>query len=156
MNLNEHEAYLRQALALAEEAATRGDVPVGAVVVHEGIVVGRGANRREADADPLAHAEVLAMREAAHTLGHWRLDACTLYVTLEPCAMCAGAMVQARVARCVYGCADAKGGFAGSLANLAAFPGATHCVEVLPGVLAHLCSEQLQQFFQVRREDEAQ
>ncbi len=152
MNPNEHEAYLREALALADEAAAWGDVPVGALVVHDGAVVGRGANRREVDADPLAHAELLAMRQAAETLGTWRLDDCTLYVTLEPCAMCAGAMVQARLGRCVYGCRDPKAGFAGSLANLAAFPGTPHQVDVVEGVLASDCREMLTQFFRVLRD----
>lgn len=154
MNLNEHEGYQRQVLALAAEAATWGDVPVGALVVHEGVVIGRGANRRELDADPVGHAEIVAMREAAKTLGRWRLTDCTLYVTLEPCAMCAGAMVQARMDRVVYGCADPKGGFAGSLANVASFPGATHRVEVVGGVLETECSEQLKAFFRQRRKKE--
>ena len=154
MNQNEHEAYLREALALAAEAAAWGDVPVGAVVVHEGEIVGRGANRREVDKDPMAHAEILAMRQAAESLDTWRLDDCTLFVTLEPCAMCAGAMVQARLGRCVFGCRDPKAGFVGSLANLAAFPGTPHQVEVEDGVLAAECREMLTQFFRVLRDQD--
>ena len=154
MNQNEQEAYLREALALAAEAAAWGDVPVGAVVVHEGEIVGRGANRREVDKDPMAHAEILAMRQAAESLDTWRLDDCTLFVTLEPCAMCAGAMVQARLGRCVFGCRDPKAGFVGSLANLAAFPGTPHQVEVEDGVLAEECCEMLTQFFRVLRDQD--
>ena len=136
------------ALALAREAAEHGEVPVGAVVVDEaGQVVGRGYNRRALDADPSAHAEIVALREAAAARGRWRLDGCTLYVTLEPCVMCAGALVNARVSRLVYGCDDAKAGAVRSLFALVEDPRLNHRLEVRRGVLAEACSEILTRFF---------
>jgi tRNA(adenine34) deaminase len=141
------ERFMREALALADAAARQGEVPVGAVVVRDGVIVARGHNLREAAHDPTAHAELLAIREAAKELGSWRLDRCTVYVTLEPCAMCAGAMVLARIERCVYGCRDPKGGFLGSLADLSAFPGLNHSFGVTSGVLEADCSERLRAFF---------
>lgn len=144
---DEHEPWMREALGLADTGARLGEVPVGAVVVRDGLVVGRGHNRRELDSDPTAHAECLALREAAVTLGSWRLERCVLYVTLEPCAMCAGAMVLARIERCVFGCADPKGGFLGTLADLSAWPGLNHTFPVVRGVLAEESSERLVSFF---------
>ncbi len=138
---------MREALALADLAGARGDVPVGAVVVRDKEIIGRGFNLREAEQDPTAHAEVLALREAAKALGSWRLEGCWLVVTLEPCPMCAGAMVLSRIAGCVYGCSDPKGGFLGSLANLSAFPGLNHRFEVVSGVLAEAASDRLRAFF---------
>ncbi|HYM70075.1 MAG TPA: tRNA adenosine(34) deaminase TadA [bacterium] len=138
---------MRLALAEAAAAAQLGDVPIGAVVVRDGRVLARAHNRREVDRDPLAHAEVLALREAARHLGGWRLIGCTLYVTLEPCAMCAGAMVQARLPRLVYGATDPKAGAAGSVVDLlrdARFP---HVVEVTGGVCAEECGAALRCFF---------
>lgn len=146
-----HHRFMEQALLLADEAATRGEVPVGAVVVREGQVVGRGYNLRETDQDPTAHAEMIAIREAARHLGTWRLEGCTVYVTLEPCAMCAGAMVLGRIDRCVYGCADPKGGFTGSLGDLSAHPGLNHRFEVVPGVHGEACAERLRAFFRTLR-----
>ena len=143
---------MREALALADAAAREGEVPVGAVVVRDGVVVSRGYNLREAAHDPTAHAELLAIREAAHALGTWRLDGCTVYVTLEPCAMCAGAMVLARIQACVYGCRDPKGGFLGTLADLSAFPGLNHAFSVTTGVLEAECSERLRASFRGLRE----
>src|SRR5687768_16621536 len=119
-------AFMEQALALAQQAAQLGEVPVGAIAVHEGRVVGSGFGRRETDRDPLAHAELLALREAARALGAWRLTGVTLYVTLEPCAMCAGAMVQGRVTRLLFGARDGKAGAVGSLYNLAEEPRHNH------------------------------
>lgn len=141
------DAFMRLALAEAAAAAQLGDVPIGAVVVRDGRVLARAHNRREVDRDPLAHAEVLALREAARHLGGWRLIGCTLYVTLEPCAMCAGAMVQARLPRLVYGATDPKAGAAGSVVDLlrdARFP---HVVEVTGGVCAEECGAALRCFF---------
>lgn len=140
-----------EALGLADEAARRGEVPVGAVVVFEGSVIGRGFNLRESDQDPTAHAEVLALRAAARTLGSWRLQGCDLYVTLEPCAMCAGAMVLARVQSCVFGCTDPKGGFVGSLGDLSQYPRLNHHFQVVSGVREAECRERLVTFFRALR-----
>jgi len=147
------ETWMREAIALAAAAAGAGEVPIGCVVVHEptGRIVGRGANRREADHDPTAHAEILAMREAGRTLGHWRLVDCTLVVTLEPCPMCAGAIVNARVPRLVYGCADPKAGAVRTLFQLCNDERLNHRVDVVSGVLAEECAEQLKAFFRAQR-----
>jgi tRNA(adenine34) deaminase len=142
-----HHRFMHEALAAAKEAARLGEVPVGAVVVRDGEVIARGHNLRETQQDPTAHAELLAVRRAAEALGSWRLEGCTVYVTLEPCAMCAGAMVLARVDRCVYGCADPKGGFLGTLADLSRWPGLNHAFEVVPGVLEAECGALLRAFF---------
>ena len=144
--------FMRQALELAAAAGQAGEVPVGAVAVHQGRVVGRGANRRETDKSALAHAELLALAEASRALDAWRLNDLTLYVTLEPCAMCAGAMVQGRVRRVVYGAADPKAGAAGSLYNLLADPRHNHQVEVSGGVLADACGSLLTEFFRGLRQ----
>jgi tRNA(adenine34) deaminase len=146
------EAFMQQALALAQEAASLGEVPVGAVAVFEGRVVGTGYNRREIDRDPLAHAEVLALNQAARTLGCWRLSGVTLYVTLEPCAMCAGAMVQARVSRLVFGTLDPKAGAVGSLYNLVEDPRHNHRLQVTSGILADDCRLLLKTFFGALRQ----
>lgn len=139
---------MRRALALAEEAAAIGEVPVGAIVVTAaGEVVGAGFNRREIDQDPTAHAEILAIRQAAAKLGSWRLIDCDLYVTLEPCAMCAGAIVLARLRRLVFGAADAKAGFCGSLGDLVRDERLNHRLERVSGVLAEECGEMLRRFF---------
>lgn len=151
MDSEDDALFMREALALADTAATLGEVPVGAVVVCEGRIVGRGYNLREAEQDPTAHAEMVAIREAARTLGSWRLEGCTVFVTLEPCPMCAGAMVLGRLARCVYGCTDPKGGFLGTLADLSAFPGLNHRFPVTGGVLEEDCRERLRAFFRALR-----
>lgn len=143
--------WMRLALEEARRAAAAGEVPVGAVVVRAGELVARAHNRRETSGDPTAHAEVLALRLAAAALGGWRLDDCTLYVTLEPCPMCAGAMVLARLGRCVYGAADPKAGAAGTLYDLLADPRLNHQVPVTAGVLAEACGQVLQEFFRARR-----
>jgi tRNA(adenine34) deaminase len=140
------------ALAEAERAAQLGEVPVGAVVVLGGEVLGTGHNRREVDGDPLAHAELLALRQAAERLAGWRLSGCTMYVTLEPCAMCAGALVNSRVARLVFGAADPKAGYCGSLGDLPRDPRLNHRLEVTGGVLAAECAELLRAFFRQLRE----
>jgi len=145
------EGFMQEAVALAIRAAEAGEVPVGAVAVKDGVVVGRGYNRREMDRDPFAHAELVAMREAAATLGAWRLTNVTVYVTLEPCAMCAGAMVQGRVARLVFGAADPKAGAVGSLYDLLSDPRHNHRVPVTGGVLAEESGKLLKDFFQALR-----
>ncbi len=138
---------MEQALAEARRAETLGEVPIGAVIVREGEVVGRGYNRRETDGDPLGHAEILAIREAARQVGGWRLTGCTLYVTLEPCAMCAGALVASRVERLVFGASDPKAGYCGSLGNLVQDVRLNHRLEVADGVLAEECGDLLRGFF---------
>jgi tRNA(adenine34) deaminase len=140
-----------EALRLARAAGEAGEVPVGAVALHEGRAVGRGANRREADRDPTAHAELVAIREAARTLGRWRLTGVTLVATLEPCAMCAGALVLARVDRLVYGASDPKAGAVGSLLDLSTDPRLNHRFPVERGLRADECAALLREFFQVRR-----
>ncbi|HEX9291523.1 MAG TPA: tRNA adenosine(34) deaminase TadA [Anaeromyxobacteraceae bacterium] len=142
---------MQEALELARAAGDRGEVPVGAVALHDGAVVGRGANAREAARDPTAHAELLALQEAARTLGRWRLSGVTLVVTLEPCAMCTGAMVLARIDRLVYGAADPKAGAAGSLIDLTADPRLNHRFPVERGLRAEECGAVLKEFFRARR-----
>lgn len=150
--------YMRKALAEAKEAAAKGEVPVGAVVVRAGEIIGRGHNLRETLADSSAHAEILALREAARKTGDWRLPDCTLYVTIEPCPMCAGALVQFRVARLVYGARDPKAGAVDSVVDLVRNPHFNHRVEVTSGVLEEECRALIQEFFRGLREkkDEAE
>jgi tRNA(adenine34) deaminase len=143
---------MREALEQARRALECDDVPVGAVVVRGGRIVGRGYNQREKLQDPTAHAEMIALTAAAADVGHWRLEDCTLYVTLEPCPMCAGALVLARVARLVYGATDPKGGACGSLYTLTQDARLNHRVETLGGVLAEDCAELLRAFFRRRRD----
>ena len=143
---------MEEALRLAREAAAAGEVPVGAVALCEGRVVGRGRNRREEARDPTAHAELLALQEAARTLGRWRLSGVTLFATLEPCAMCAGALVLARVDRLVFGASDPKAGAVGSLQDLSADPRLNHRFPVERGLLAEACGAVLRAFFRERRE----
>lgn len=149
----EHELFMRQALEQARAAAAGGEVPVGAVVVKNGQVIGRGRNSPLSACDPTAHAEVLALREAAQALGNYRLEGCTLYVTLEPCAMCSGAMLHARVDNVVYGAAEPKTGAAGSVLNVFGYPQINHKTQVLRGVLAAECSALMAEFFQQRRKE---
>lgn len=143
--------FMEEALRLAEEAGLRGEVPVGAVVVHDGTIIGRGSNRREELQDFSAHAEFLAMQEATRFLGSWRLSACTVYVTLEPCPMCAGAMVLSRIHRCVFGASDPKGGYLGTLHDLSAVPALNHQFIVEGGVMESACGGVLRAFFQALR-----
>ncbi len=142
---------MAQALAEARLAAAEGEVPIGAVVVIDGSVAGRGRNARERLRDPTAHAEILALQQAARTLGRWRLTGATVYATLEPCPMCAGALVNARVDRLVYGVADPKAGAVDTLFSLLRDPRLNHRVQVGSGVLAPECGELLRAFFQTRR-----
>ena len=139
--------FMDLALAQAAAAAEIGEVPVGAVVVHDGEVISQAHNRRELDADPTAHAELIAMREAAKKIGDWRLEECTVYVTLEPCAMCAGLMVNARVKRCVYAATDPRGGFLGTLGDLSNHPVLNHRFEVTAGLQAEEAADLLRSFF---------
>jgi tRNA(adenine34) deaminase len=140
-----------EAIALARAAGDGGEVPIGAVALHEGAVVGRGANRREGARDPTAHAELIAIQEAARTLSRWRLTGVTLVVTLEPCAMCAGAMVLARIDRLVYGASDPKAGAAGSLLDLTQDPRLNHRFPVERGLMEEACGDLLREFFRARR-----
>jgi len=150
---NEH--FMREALALAQQAEALGEVPVGAVVVKDGVIIGRGCNQPIAAHDPTAHAEVVAMRDAAAKIGNYRLVGCELYVTLEPCVMCAGAIMHARVGRVVYGAADPKTGACGSVVDLFSNAKLNHHATVVPGVLADECSERLRTFFSQRRLDQS-
>jgi tRNA(adenine34) deaminase len=143
--------FMQSALELAAQAAVAGEVPVGAVVVKDGAIIGRGYNRPITTSDPTAHAEIIALREAAGALGNYRLTGCELYVTLEPCAMCVGAMVHARLARIVYGAADPKTGACGSIVDLPALAGFNHHGRFEGGVLADECSGVLKRFFAKRR-----
>jgi tRNA(adenine34) deaminase len=149
--VNDDVVWMRLALEEARGAAAAGDVPVGAVVVRDGALVARARNRREADGDPTAHAEVVALREAARALGRWYLDGATVYVTLEPCPMCAGALVLARVARLVFGPPDPRAGAAGTLYNIVQDHRLNHRLAVTPGVLADESAELLRAFFRARR-----
>ena len=145
------ERYMGEALSLARDAADRGEVPVGAVVVLDGTVVGRGANAPISSHDPTAHAEIAALRDASHRLGNYRLPGATLYVTIEPCAMCAGAILHARVARVVFGAADPKTGACGSVVDLFEEPRLNHHARVDRGVRAEECGALLSAFFAARR-----
>jgi tRNA(adenine34) deaminase len=146
------EQFMREALALAEQAGALGEVPVGAVVVKDGVVIGRGYNQPIAAHDPTAHAEVVAMRDAAAVIDNYRLVDCELYVTLEPCVMCAGAIMHARVVRVVYGAADPKTGACGSVVDLFAETKLNYHATVVRGVLADECSARLSAFFSQRRQ----
>ena len=146
-----HEDLMREALALARQAASAGEVPVGAIIVKDGVVIGRGHNQPISRHDPTAHAEVLALRDAAQHLGNYRLPGCDLYVTLEPCCMCVGAMMHARIARVFYGAADAKTGACGSIINLFSEGRLNHHAEVSGGWLADEASGLLKAFFAQRR-----
>jgi tRNA(adenine34) deaminase len=147
----EDERFMRFALEEARRCLQHGDVPIGAVVARGGELLAAAGNERELAADPTAHAEILALRAAAAAIGSWRLEGCTLIVTLEPCAMCAGAVVLSRVDRVVFGAADPKAGFAGSLGNLVQDPRLNHTVAVTDGVLAEECGDLLRAFFRERR-----
>src|SRR6201985_1857753 len=149
------EAYLRAAIAEANDAEANGEVPVGAVVVHQNKIIGRGNNRVLRSNDPTAHAEIVALREAGLTLGNYRLLGCTLVCTLEPCAMCAGAILHARIARLVYAARDPKAGACGSVLAVMNHPQLNHKVEVLPGLLAEECAPLLTTFFRRRRQEKS-
>ena len=149
--MSDDERFMREALEEARLAAEEGEVPIGAVVVCGGEVVARAHNRRETDLDPSAHAEFSAMVAASRALGRWRLSGCTVYVTLEPCLMCAGLMVNARIDRCVYGAADPKGGALGTLYDVSHDSRLNHEFEVESGVLGEEAADQLRDFFRARR-----
>ncbi|CAA7599850.1 tRNA-specific adenosine deaminase [tadA] [Acididesulfobacillus acetoxydans] len=146
-----HEDWMRLALAEAKLAAAEGEVPIGALIVSENKVLARVHNKKEQAQDPTAHAEILAIRGASAVLGTWRLERATLYVTLEPCAMCAGAIIQARLARLIFGAPDGKGGAAGSVMNVLDVNRWNHRVEVLGGILEAECGEVLKDFFRRKR-----
>ncbi|WP_103109856.1 tRNA adenosine(34) deaminase TadA [Brevibacillus reuszeri] len=156
MSSVEHEKFMMAAIEEAGKAAAIGEVPIGAVVVRNGEIVGRGYNLRETQKDPTLHAEMIAIREASETLGGWRLIGCTLYVTLEPCPMCAGAIVQSRIEQVVYGARDPKAGCAGTLMNLLEEPRFNHQVPVKEGVLAEECAQLLKDFFRGLRKKRQQ
>ena len=145
------EYFMKQAMAQAKKAAALGDVPIGSVIVYEGAIIARGYNRRNADSSVLSHAEIIAVKKACKKLRDWRLEGCTMYVTLEPCPMCAGAIVQARIPRVVIGCMNAKAGCAGSVLNLLHEPGFNHQAEIVTGVLEEACSGLMKEFFQKLR-----
>jgi tRNA(adenine34) deaminase len=150
----EHEQYMEEALKMAEKAAVLGDIPAGAIIVQGDQIIARGYNTRETNEDATGHAEIMAIREASEVLGSWRLLDCDLYVTLEPCLMCAGAIIQARLRRVIFGAYDPKSGMAGSVANVFDLP-ANHRVEVIGGVLQERCGDVLRDFFAKRRKDKS-
>ena len=146
------EKFMREALRQARKAYARCETPIGCVIVYEGRVIARGYNRRYTDGNTLAHAELTAIRKATKVIGDWRLEGCTIYVTLEPCPMCAGAIVQARIPECVIGCMNPKAGCAGSVINLLDMQGFNHQVQVRRGVLEEECSKLMKEFFRELRE----
>lgn len=149
--LSSDEQYIRNALDVAREAARRNEVPIGAIIVRDGSIIAAAGNRTLRDQDPTAHAELLAIREASSKLDRWRLDDCTLYVTIEPCAMCAGAIVLSRLKRVVFGAWDARAGMAGSVADLLRHPKLNHQPEVRAGVLPKECAGLVEDFFKLQR-----
>ncbi|GIP35499.1 tRNA adenosine(34) deaminase TadA [Paenibacillus sp. J2TS4] len=149
----DHNRWMREAIIEAEKAQLKKEVPIGAVIVHNGEVIGRGHNLRETSLDPTSHAEMMAIREASERLEAWRLLECSLYVTLEPCPMCAGAIVQSRIPQVIYGTADPKAGCAGTLMNLLQEERFNHQVEVISGVLEEECSSLLTNFFRGLRHE---
>lgn len=144
---NIQEKYMKAALKQAEKALALGEVPIGCVIVHDGRIIGRGYNRRNTDKNTLAHAELNAINKASRKIGDWRLENCTLYVTLEPCQMCAGAIVQARIPQVVMGCMNPKAGCGGSILNILEMPQFNHQVTVQRGVMEEACSNILKEFF---------
>ena len=155
--MNSDVQWMRRALELAAKARELDEAPIGCVIVHvpTGRIIGTGYNLRIQDSDPTAHAEIVAMREAGKAIGNWRLDECDLYVTLEPCPMCAGAMVNARMRRAVFGCADPKAGAAGTLYNICNDERLNHRMEVVGGVLAVECGRILTEFFKEKRKNKS-
>jgi tRNA(adenine34) deaminase len=152
MQPGEDAAWMERALELAGLAAEAGEVPVGALVIKDGEIIGQGHNRNLLDNDPTAHAEIVALRQAAARLGNHRLTGCTMVATIEPCSMCAGALIHARIARLVYGAADPKAGAAGSPLQVINHPSLNHRMEVTAGVLADRCSQMIQEFFRRKRQ----
>ena len=154
--MTQDEQFMREALSLAQQAAELGEVPVGAIVVKDGVIVGRGSNAPIGSHDPSAHAEILALRDAAKNIGNYRLVDCSLYVTLEPCAMCAGAIQHARIGQLVFGAKDPKTGACGSVVNLMAEDKLNHHTDVTAGVLENECGQLLSDFFKQRRQAKKQ
>ena len=148
------EYYMKEALKAAQDAYDAGEVPIGAVIVHNGEIIGRGFNRRNTEGNPLCHAEIIAINEAAHFMGDWRIEDCTMYVTVEPCPMCAGAIVQARIPRVVYGAKNPKAGCAGSVLDVLNEPKLNHQVDVTEGVLKEECAAMMKEFFKRFRKKE--
>lgn len=149
--ISEDEKYMREAIRQAKKAYALGEVPIGCVIVHDGKVIGRGYNRRNTDKSTLSHAEITAIRKASKVIGDWRLEECTLYVTLEPCQMCAGAIVQARIPKVVMACMNPKAGCAGSVLNILDVPQFNHQVEVVRGIMEEECAQMLRNFFKELR-----
>ena len=149
--MTQEEKYMREAIRLARKAAALKEVPIGCVIVHDGKIIGRGYNRRTIDKNVLAHAEIIAIKKACKKIGDWRLEGCTMYVTLEPCPMCAGAIVQARIPRVVIGCMNPKAGCAGSVLDMLHEEGFNHQVETETGLLREECSQMLKYFFKTLR-----
>ena len=149
--LTDQEKYMKEALRQAKKAYALGEVPIGCVIVHEGKIIGRGYNRRNTDKNTLAHAEITAINKASRKLGDWRLEGCTLYVTRQPCHMCAGAIVQARIDEVVMACMNPKAGCGGSILNILEMPEFNHQVKVTRGILEEECSHMLTQFFKELR-----
>ena len=145
------EKFMKAAIAQAKKAYALGEVPIGCVIEYEGKIIGRGYNRRKTDKNTLSHAELIAIRKASKKIGDWRLEDCTLYVTLEPCQMCAGAIVQARISTVVIGCMNPKAGCAGSILNILQVPQFNHQVEIINGVFEQECSSMLTEFFRELR-----
>lgn len=150
--MTKQEKFMKEAIRQAKKAYLLEEVPIGCVIVHEGKIIARGYNRRNTDRNTLSHAELIAIRKAAKKLGDWRLEECTMYVTLEPCQMCAGAMMQARLTEAVIGCMNPKAGCAGSVLNILEMDGFNHKVQVTRGVLEEECSQMMSQFFRELRE----
>lgn len=150
--MTEQEKFMKEAIRQAKKAYLLEEVPIGCVIVHEEKIIARGYNRRNTDRNTLSHAELIAIRKAAKKLGDWRLEECTMYVTLEPCQMCAGAMMQARLTEAVIGCMNPKAGCAGSVLNILEMDGFNHKVQVTRGVLEEECSQMMSQFFRELRE----
>ena len=146
--------FMREAVRQAKKAYAIQETPIGCVIVYEGRIIARGYNRRSTDHNPLAHAELTAIRKAARVIGDWRLEGCTIYVTLEPCPMCAGAIVQARIPECVIGCMNPKAGCAGSVTDLLRMDGFNHRVLVRTGIMEETCSTLMKEFFRELRESE--
>ncbi len=151
MKQSDDERYMREALKQAKKAYALGEVPIGCVIVHDGKIIGRGYNRRNTDKSTPSHAEIIAIKKASKAVGDWRLEECTLYVTLEPCQMCAGAIVQARIPKVVMACMNPKAGCAGSVLNILDMPAFNHQVEAVRGILAQECETLLKTFFKELR-----
>ena len=149
--MTEEEKFMKEAIRQAKKAEALNEVPIGCVIVHQGKIIGRGYNRRMTDHSVLAHAEIIAIKKACKKIGDWRLEDCTIYITLEPCPMCAGAIINSRIDRVVYGASDYKGGAVESLFNVLSHPGLNHEPQLQAGILADECSQLMKDFFKERR-----